>query len=176
MKHLIFKLINDKIQSCDFYNHNQSFWLIETNEKKWVFELTKEKTLWYNFYFFENIFNFFSLNVVENQHYITEWVEDTIQNVVRSTLDNRYHPQIIVEDIIQNGVKKTLLNVNKKVSKVEDTIQNGVKETNWRRVDNFPEFEERVLLNGIKETWGYDKQPQMRVNQVLLLGKSNFFN
>lgn len=155
MKHLIFKLINDKIQSCDFYNHNQSFWLIETNEKKWVFELTKEKILWYNFYFFENIFNFFSLNVVENQRYITEWVEYTIEN----------------------GVKKTIKSITETTGwEVNEVIQNGVKQTNWRRVDNFPEFEERVLLNGIKETWGYDKQSQMRVNQVLSFGKTNFFN
>jgi hypothetical protein len=33
---------------------------------------------------------------------------------------------------------------------VEGVITNNVKETNWRRVDNFPEFEERVIKNGIK--------------------------
>ena len=33
---------------------------------------------------------------------------------------------------------------------VDGVIENGVKETNWRRVDNFPEFEERVINGGTK--------------------------
>jgi hypothetical protein len=53
---------------------------------------------------------------------------------------------------------------------VNDVIRDGIKETNWRKVDNFPEFEERVIQNGIKETWGYERQPQQRVNQVIEQG------
>jgi hypothetical protein len=56
------------------------------------------------------------------------------------------------------------------IDTVNDVIQNGIKETNWRTVDNFPEFEERVIQNGIKETWGYERQPQQRVNQVIEQG------
>jgi hypothetical protein len=54
---------------------------------------------------------------------------------------------------------------------VNDVIRDGIKETNWRKVDNFPEFEERVIQNGIKETWGYERQPQTRVNDVIQTGK-----
>ena len=42
-------------KNVDNYNHNGSTWLIFTDEKKWVIELTKEGTLWYNYYFFLNI-------------------------------------------------------------------------------------------------------------------------
>jgi hypothetical protein len=40
----------------------------------------------------------------------------------------------------------------KQNNEVEDTIQNGVKECNWRRVDNFPDFENRVIENSVKQT------------------------
>jgi hypothetical protein len=31
---------------------------------------------------------------------------------------------------------------------VSDVISDGIKETNWRKVDNFPEYENRVIENG----------------------------
>ena len=34
--------------------------------------------------------------------------------------------------------------------KVDKVLVDGIKETNWRRVDNFPEFEERVIKGGTK--------------------------
>jgi hypothetical protein len=58
----------------------------------------------------------------------------------------------------------------KQNNEVEDTIRNGIKETNWRTVDNFPEFEQRVIQNGIKETWGYERQPQQRIDHVIEQG------
>jgi hypothetical protein len=105
LKYLVFKLINRALEGAHLYENKGSIWLIFTDEKKWVIELTKEGSLWYNYSFFDGIFKYLSLDVVENQHYITEWVEDTIQNGVRSTLPQ--HRNIIwhVEDTIQNGTK-----------------------------------------------------------------------
>ena len=91
----------------DTYYHNGSVWLIFTDEKKWVIELTEEGTLWYNLYFFQDYFKYVSLDVVENQHYITEWVESTIQNGVRSTKGEGSILGGIVESTIQNGVRST---------------------------------------------------------------------
>ena len=340
---LLEKIIDKKVKGADTYINNGSRWLIFTDEKKWIFELTKEGTLWYNYYFFERIFKLISLNVGENQHHITKWVENFVQNGVKHTdgRSNRYTPS--VEGIIQNGVKETFLVegtrigiventiqnavkhiqwwTNQRKNPIEDTIQNGVKHTkyrhvntksmvdntiqngvkrtelggkdrkideikdivengikettpggylgsvemrgktvhqfetakqlhyledvindgikevkelpdksgelngygeyyarqknrtyphndivndvirdgiketkycelhslmradhiiedgvkvtNWRKVDNFPEFEERVIENGIKETWGYEKQPQVRVNEVINKGEKH---
>jgi len=148
---LIEKIIDNKVKGADTYINNGSRWLIFTDEKKWIFELTKEGTLWYNFYFFENIFKIISLTVVENQHHITEWVEN----------------------FIRNGVKETKYCELHSLMRADHIIRDGVKETNWRKVDNFPEFEERVIENGIKETWGYEKQPQIRVNEVINKGEKH---
>jgi len=162
-------------------------WLIFTDEKKWVIELTKEGTLWYNHYFFNDCFKYMSLGVVENQHYITEWVESIIQNGVINTNPESFDKAVEVESIIQNGVKETKKIEHDRTTyhgyfnqergshtpldTVQDVIENGIKKTNWRTVDNFPEFEERVIQNGIKETWGYERQPQTRVNNVIQTGK-----
>ena len=165
MRDIIFKIFNHFAKGVDTYYYDGSMWLIFTNEKKWVFELTKDGALWYNFDFFKDCFKYLSLNVIENQHYITEWVEDTIQNGVKSTgrsLGAKHHQ---VEDTIQNGVKSTLPPEFERTSPVEDTIQNGVKSTNFELV-NHPlgvkstlrlarqqvGYVEDTIQNGVKST------------------------
>ena len=54
------------------YHHNGHTWLIFTESKEWVIDLTENKTLWYNYNFFRNLFDYVSMDVVDNQHYITK--------------------------------------------------------------------------------------------------------
>jgi hypothetical protein len=140
---MVKELIDFNCEGVDTYNHNGSTWLIFTDNKKWVIELTKEKTLWYNYYFFTGVFKYLSLDVVENQHYITKWVEDTIINSVKSTKGEYYKEIQKVEYTIQNGVKYTI--------DIEDAIENGVKSTRISHIDNH-HLAEDTLQNGVKHT------------------------
>ncbi len=179
---MVKELIDFNSEGVDTYNHNGSTWLIFTDNKKWVIELTKEKTLWYNYYFFTGVFKYLSLDVVENQHYITKWVEDTVINGVKSTKGEYYKEIQKVEYTIQNGVKDTHLGgkdrkigeikdiienglIHTRVSKkvrhfsVEDTIENGVKKTYSDKIpheydwtDQFTEEIEVIIQNGVKHT------------------------
>lgn len=151
MENIILKFIVQNIKGVDTYQHNNSTWLIFTDEKKWVIELTKDGTLWYNYNFFNSIFNFFSLDVIENQHYITKWVEDTIQNGVRNTTISVMTHCGKVEDTIQNGVKNTLPEKTTcSPHLLEDIVQNGVKRTCNTSIDM--ESIEHTIKNGIKNT------------------------
>ena len=151
---LLEKMIDKKVKGADTYINNGSRWLIFTDEKKWIFELTKEGTLWYNYYFFERIFKLISLNVVENQHHITKWVENFIQNGVKETKHNPFEDGLAMEDAIQNGVKHT-------------------EYGDW--LDGDERFDD-IIENGIKETWGYEKQSQMIVNEVINKGEKTIWN
>ena len=151
MKDYVFNLIDRFTQGVDTYHNNGSMWLIFTDEKKWVIELTKEGTLWYNFYFFKDCFKYLSLDVVENQHFITEWVEDIIQNGVIHTAVIRGVQTPNVEDTIQNGVRSTTAwHFDDKVV-LEDTIQNGVRSTNSWAGKPFVSVES-IIQNGVKNT------------------------
>ena len=150
MKKVVNKTINHFVKNVDTYNNAGSTWLIFTETKQWVIELTREKTLWYNYNFFKNVFNYVGLDVVENQHYITQWVEETIINKVKRIDNSNYSLSSSVKDVIENGVKDTSRIDSRPVSKVEDTIQNGVKETNST---NFATVED-TIENGVKHTNG----------------------
>ncbi len=138
-------------ENVDNYNHNGSTWLIFTDEKKWVIELTKEGTLWYNYYFFQNIMKLLSLEVVENQHYITEWVEDNIISKVKKTRRNGDSMNTEAEDAIEDGVKQTKRSYEgSRKQRTKDTIQNGVKSTKGEYYKEIQKVE-YTIQNGVKE-------------------------
>ena len=157
MEKIINRLINDEVAGVDIYTNAGSTWLIFTETKEWVIELTKKGALWYNYSFFKNLFAYLGFDVVENQHYITKWVENTLQNVVKHTYVEQYPIGRFVEDTIQNGVKKTLGVEDGTFTSigfeglVENTLQNGVKHT-YQVVDRIDLEVEDTLQNGVKHT------------------------
>ena len=159
LQKLIDKVIDKAVMGCDTYKHNGSTWLLFTDDKKWVIELTKEGTLWYNYYFFQKLFKVIAFDVVENQHHITKWVEDTVINGVKSIKGEYYKEIQKVEYTIQNGVKSTSWDPTGKKSLVEDTIQNGVKKTYSDKIPHeydwskqFTEEIDDIIQNGVKHT------------------------
>jgi hypothetical protein len=158
MEKIIHKLINEFTEGVDTYTHNDSTWLIFTETKQWVIELTENKTLWYNYNFFKSVFAYASLDCVQNQHLITKWVEDNIINkeltYVTLFRDARDRKQQF-EDTLENGVNKTKMAHMKTCWSVDDTIENGVKETNSTLRRTLLGVDD-IIQNGVKNTdyWG----------------------
>lgn len=171
MDKIINLLINNWTKGVDTYTHNGSTWLIFTEQKSWVIELTESKTLWYNYNFFRELFSLTSMDVVENQHYITKWVEDNIINGVNYTSWGSTMNERFVGDVIDNGVKETnhvdvmgFFN-----TKMEDTLENGVKETH----DDAHNHKDRingVIKNGVKETKYNQSHQEPKFKEVLKNG------
>jgi hypothetical protein len=193
MEKIINKIINEFTKGVDTYSHNGSTWLIFTDTKQWVIELTESKTLWYNYNFFKGMFAYASMDVVENQHYITKWVEDniingvkeissnvmifqslkvddTIQNgiIEKGVTENSFTyvgKQIGCENVIENGVKETELHGGIRPSAVEDTLQNGIKETG---INLYQEKDVRdVIQNGVKETMFNQGHKPLTVKNII---------
>jgi hypothetical protein len=157
LEKLVFGIFDQMVEGTDKYVTKQgSTWLIFTESRKWVIEFTKDKTLWFNYNLFQNELDLIGKDCTEERDLIKDWFESRFLNKpkVDETLDNAANMIHNIEDTIENGVKHTrhwTLNHLDSHS-LEDTIQNGVKECNWRRVDNFPDFENRVIENSVKET------------------------
>ena len=157
-KKLLWLIFKENTEGCDIYHNSGSIWLIFTDEKRWVIELTKEGTLWYNYYFFKDCFRLLSLDVTKNQNYITEWVVEKIQNEVKYTDGCQIGISTSIEDTIQNGVKETFLVEGTRIGIVENTIQNGIKKTKHNLWDAGLAMEE-AIQNGVKETYGQKHKP-----------------
>ena len=157
MEKIINRLIDEAVVDVDKYVNNNSTWLIFTESKQWVIELTKDGTLWYNYNFFKNLFVYMSMDVVENQHYITKWVEDNIINGVKHLRHRKGADDSRAENIIQNGIKDTRWMSDWLDNKVENTIQNGVKHTEYGDWEDGDERLDDIIQNGVKhiEPGGY---------------------
>ena len=156
MEKIINLLINNWTKGVDTYTHNGSTWLIFSESKQWVIELTESKTLWYNYNFFKELFSLTSMDVVDNQHYITKWVEDNLINVPKCTEPVEHTRNAMTKDTIKYGAKKlvkdTILEKNITEGEVDDIIQDGVKETS-SNVMLFQSMKvEDTIQNGVKET------------------------
>jgi hypothetical protein len=152
MKKIVNKLIDESVKGVDTYSHNGSTWLIFTESKQWVIELTESKTLWYNYNFFKGMFAYASMDVVENQHYITQWVEDNIINVVKDTILEQNITEGEVEGIIEMAVKENSFSFVRMKVDSYNVIKNGVKETNKSlRIDGSLVIED-TIENGVKKT------------------------
>jgi hypothetical protein len=151
MEKIIQTLINSWTKGVDTYTHNGSTWLIFTDNKQWVIELTESKTLWYNYNFFKQIFDFTSLDVVDNQQYITKWVEDNIINGSKNTPSPSQTPSYNLVEVLKNGVNHTTSYPFNKTRLIEDAIDNGVKHTitseNRSRLTA-----ENIIENGVRHT------------------------
>ncbi len=182
VEEIVFRLIDKMIVNCDSYSHQDSFWLILTEEKKWVIEFTDSKILWFNYHFFNDIFTWVGLEDNKTE-YIQKWFESrflnhpkvvetdwlledgnpefkhVIEDGVRSTGGLSFDLNSCVEDTIQNGVKDTNCYDGRRSTKVEDTIQNGVKETISKSIpDSFAIND--TIQNGVKETrWSHANNP-----------------
>jgi hypothetical protein len=165
---LIFQEFDDSIKGTDIYNHDGSMWLIFTEERKWVVEFTKTKTLWYNYKHFNDTLILFGMELSKGAEYIKKWyenrfifgvikqnvstllyVDDVIDNGVKNTDGSHSNYRLCVENTIQNGVKHTAPITTHFKSIVEDTIENGVKKVD----DSIKErlfFVEDTIKNGVK--------------------------
>ena len=156
LEKILFNMFDDLIENVDQYNHQGSLWLILTDEKRWILEFTKNKTLWYNYSVFRESMSFVSMDCVENKEYITKWFESRFLNKPKAqdTLHALRRTHNIVEHTIENGVKNTeRIHTPYQVDSVEDAIQNGVK-THLQKLSTRIEVAvEDAIQNGVKHTF-----------------------
>jgi predicted transcriptional regulator len=153
VRKLIYGMFDTMIEGADKYVTKSSTWIIFTEEKRWVFEFTNTKTLWFNYNLFQSELKLLSMDCVESKDIIKEWFESRFLgiDVVEETLSTAGKP-LKVEDTIQNGVKHTQRFNGMKKWYVEDTIQNGVKDTHFNFQSGLIQVED-VIQNGVKETY-----------------------
>ena len=75
-----------------------------------------------------------------------------------------------VDDVVRNGIKETKYCELHSLMMADHIIRDGIKETNSRKIDYFPWSDKIVIDGGIKETWGYERQPQTRIDEVIMNG------
>jgi hypothetical protein len=190
MKKIIDELINSSIVGADVYQYKGATWLILTDEKRWVVELTDNGTLWYNYNFFNNILRYVSLECGgESNDYIIQWANDYffkdikkarmgIPRVVNTVINEGVKnigmgvPGERAADIVINeGVKEVKGDEEENKSKVIFVMDKGVKEIKANML--IDPYVVNVIENGIKNIYpdkiphDYDWSDEFDANKVI---------
>ena len=105
MKDILFDMFDENTKDVEIYEYEDSLWMMLPEQKEWAFEIQDDLTLYYNYNFFNKIYRYVSLDVTDNEHYITEWVEDILKTGVRHIALIRAKNPALVEDILKTGVR-----------------------------------------------------------------------
>ena len=170
LEKLVFGMFDQMVEGADKYVTKQgSTWLIFTEDKKWVIEFTKDKTLWFNFNLFQGELDLIGKDCTEERDLIKNWFESRFLNKpkVKHTNHLTIGDSWEVEDTIQEGVKETTpsgylgsiemkgkivhqIESPKQNNEVEDTIENGVKDI--KQGTHLPiHLVEDTIQNGVKD-------------------------
>ena len=127
MKDIMFDIFDENTKGAEIYEYNDSLWMIIPETKEWVFWIDSNLNLRYKYDFFNKIYRYVSLDVVDNQNYITKWVEDILKTGVRNTISLLQASRVSVEDIIKKGVRNTENRLHYEQDVIEDIIEKGEK-------------------------------------------------
>lgn len=74
----IFKTIDFLCGECNVYYCYDGLWVINPRTKEWIVHVASQKLdyLWYNYDIFNNMFEYLSFNINENNYQIKEWMND----------------------------------------------------------------------------------------------------
>jgi hypothetical protein len=154
LEKLVFGMFDQMVEGADKYvTKQESTWLIFTEDKRWVIEFTRDKTLWFNYNIFQSELELIGKDCTEERDLIKRWFESRFLNTpkVKETLDAQRISQITVERAIQDGVKHTHRRLQQFPDNAEDAIQNGVKDTIDEK-STLRYVVEDTIENGVKET------------------------
>jgi hypothetical protein len=122
-----------------------------------------------------------------NSNNVPKMIDEIIENGIKKTEGGMLFDESKIDTVISEGIKEVkelpdksgelrgygdYYRRQKDMAKphtlyVKDVIDNGIKKTISGHPDKREFVEKVVLRHGIKETWGYDKQPQIRIDNVI---------
>lgn len=110
MENMFFKAADLMCKDCIVYTHKEDVWLINPITKEWIVSYyPKTKYAWWNYDFFETIYKYLSLNIMERQP-IKTWIESRMnieigKNCEPDMLPGQYDwsGDFEVKDVILNG-------------------------------------------------------------------------
>ena len=167
LKKVIFKKLYNDLSHVEIIPYEDSIWFIDRNDKYWYLEFKKNGHLWWRHGYFNRFFQAFSLERIDYEPIIAEWVEDVLNHkVITTQTPPRYLPGE-VEDVLNHKVITTDISVAPSMLMVEDILNNKVITTSYFRDPDGIEVED-VLNHKVITTLNVERICDAEVEQVLI--------
>ena len=112
MEKMFFKMVDERCKDCMVYTHKDDMWLINPHTREWIISyFPKTKYAWWNYDFFETVYNFLCMDIDKEQQPIRNWIESRMnieigKNCEPDMLPGQYDwsGDFKTEDVILNGI------------------------------------------------------------------------
>jgi len=170
-KKIIFDKLYEDLGKSEIIQHKDSIWFINRDKKYWYFEYEKSGELWWRFTFFIKFFKLFSIERIDFEPIISEWVEEVLNcKVLRSTSLALMTPPL-VEEVLNCKVLKTETWFSIQLKDVEEALNCKVLTTTVGRLPAMVTVEEvlnyKVLTMEPNEVIGRKKVEEVLDYKVL---------
>lgn len=76
MEKFINKILNSCIEGFVLYDYKGSYWIVHPEKNLWVAKIAYSGYTFFNYFFFESIFFYMSLNAKKDKWYIANWLRN----------------------------------------------------------------------------------------------------
>ena len=99
---LVFNKLNRDLNNTIYHPHGQELWIINFDTKEWFFEYHNDGQLWYNQKIFSVNLPLFSLTNSENQKFLKNWFEKTLNLTVNKISRKNSNMDYYIDGIIKD--------------------------------------------------------------------------
>jgi hypothetical protein len=166
LKRIIFKKLVKDLSHAEIILYDNSIWFIDRNKKYWYLEFKRTGFLWWRYDFFERFFPAFSLDRIDYEPLIAEWVEDVLNHKVTTTSNQIIIIGEMVEDVLKHKVNTTRNGPGAATDRIEEVLNHKVVATNYRKSAGNIRLKQ-ILNHKVITTYWVRYNNDSKVEQVL---------
>ena len=166
LKKVIFKKLYNDLSHVEIIPYEKSTWFVGRNNKYWYLELKDNGHLWWRLNFFQQFFQAFSLDRIDYEPIIAEWVEEVLNHKVVTTYPDFVKGQKLVEEVLNHKVVTTDDEVRVTRYEVEEVLNHKVVTTDDSFITSSGAVEE-VLNHKVVTTMTGNALTKHQVEEVL---------
>ena len=130
LKKYIFNKLYEDLSGVEIIPYKNSIWFIDRDKKYWYLRYEKNGELWWRYSFFPEFFHLFSMEELEFQWVISEWVEEVLNCKVETPMRIFKNIQKAVEEVLNCKVETPVGGDTTTSQKVEEVLNCKVETPN----------------------------------------------
>ena len=98
-KRIFDKLYND-LKDVEIIDCGDYIWFVDRDKEYWYLQYKKSGDLWWRYQFFDNFFLLFSMERLQYEQVIADWVEEVLNCKVDTTFSPVMYISVEVEEVL----------------------------------------------------------------------------
>jgi len=167
-KKVIFKKLYNDLSHVEIIPYEKSIWFVGRNNKYWYLELKYNGHLWWRLNFFQQFFQAFSLDRIDYEPIIAEWVEEVLNHKVNAAQHSEIRTFHQVEKVLNHKVNAALPDTwtYRPLYRVEEVLNHKVV-TTGNSCSEIRRMVEEVLNHKVVTTMTGNALTKHQVEEVL---------